>query len=752
VILPPDSWEVGGIGPLKANIVHVDSLGNSYYTSRVYRNSYPKIYNFDGTLYGVATMPTAGIPEVYIYAEYLVKYNSSGFVQWVVYITGQSTDCFLQNITSDSSGNPYLSLKTEGAAFFDSSGAAANLFNASLAVYNIKGMLVKLNSTGFFQWVALVGTYPNYPNDQAATWVADARVAPNGDVYMCGTLHGALGRGIYTSMTWGFFNPLSTTPAYTINTPAFVTSAFIAKVNSSGNFQWAAQMTTNPITAASFATCIELDTTSNVATVFGSYSASGFTAYSSTGAPFGTTLSLDSGTTYNGFAVRYSNVSSNVGAVTSVTKLFSAETIEIINSIRTSSGFFYISGVSKVSGVFRIFLAKLDSSLAFVWTAYSYGNGTQDAMCPRMAIDSSGNVYLAAAFKTPAFSVYHSNAQPFTTFTNTPDQFPYTDFSDTFLAKYNTNGAVQWALQIGGDRDEFPRGLAVRASGDLLLDLFYRTSSLKVFGTQGQLVGGIGKSESTGEVSGGSYYAVMTFSSDGFYKSMINAEIGYDNRFVSSSGNDIVGLEIVNNYGTAFFQGLRKYYFIQGESYTNLNRPSIFSFDPISTNFTFNASILVEYAYLGTDELKWFKNSRHNFLLEQKQVYKTALPVGKTALPLQFVGPVTDLWVTAKTDSNANTYTYSNITSMALTLNSAEMFNYNGVLFNLVTPFEVADNFPSRNVFMYRFGAPANFSRVRDKVLTVEVAQAVNVQVWARTFNVLVVQNGMGGLLFNSYT
>jgi hypothetical protein len=73
-------------------------------------------------------------------------------------------------------------------------------------------------------------------------------------------------------------------------------------------------------------------------------------------------------------------------------------------------------------------------------------------------------------------------------------------------------------------------------------------------------------------------------------------------------------------------------------------------------------------------------------------------------------------------------------------------------MFNLLAPFEVAENFPTRNVFMYRFGAPTNFSRIRDKVLTVEMSQAVNLQVWAKTFNVLVVQNGMGGLLFNSYT
>lgn len=178
------------------------------------------------------------------------------------------------------------------------------------------------------------------------------------------------------------------------------------------------------------------------------------------------------------------------------------------------------------------------------------------------------------------------------------------------------------------------------------------------------------------------------------------------------------------------------------------------SFDPITTNFSFTGSLLVEYVYLGEDELNWFKKSRHNFVLEQKQVLKKTLTTGKTALPLQFVGPVTDLWVTAKTDSNANTYSYSNITSMALTLNSAEMFNYNGVLFNLVSPFETAEAFPTRNVYTYRFGTPVNFSRIRDKTLTVEVPTSTgtcNVQVWARTFNVLVVQNGMGGLLFNSY-
>jgi hypothetical protein len=164
---------------------------------------------------------------------------------------------------------------------------------------------------------------------------------------------------------------------------------------------------------------------------------------------------------------------------------------------------------------------------------------------------------------------------------------------------------------------------------------------------------------------------------------------------------------------------------------------------------------LVEYAYLGDRELEWFQKSRHNFLLEQKQVLATTLVPGKTVLPLQFVGPVTDLWVTARTDANMNTYTYSNVSSLALTLNGSELFNYDSVLFGLVEPFEVADTFPTRNMYIYHFSAPANFSRIREKLLTVEIPSTtgtVNVQVWAKTFNVLVVQNGLGGLMFNSYT
>jgi hypothetical protein len=231
--------------------------------------------------------------------------------------------------------------------------------------------------------------------------------------------------------------------------------------------------------------------------------------------------------------------------------------------------------------------------------------------------------------------------------------------------------------------------------------------------------------------------------------------VSYDTKFITSAGTEITGVDIATTNGFQYgLQGTRRYFFLQTDWFNSgvIGNNNIISFDPISTSFSFTASLLVEYAYLGEEELKWFKKSRHNFLLEQKQVLKTSLTTGKTALPLQFVGPVTDLWVTARTDANLNTYTYSNITSMALTLNTCEMFNYNGVMFNLLAPFEVADNFPTRNVFMYRFGAPTNFSRIRDKVLTVEMSQPVNIQVWARTFNVLVVQNGMGGLLFNSYT
>jgi len=495
---------------------------------------------------------------------------------------------------------------------------------------------------------------------------------------------------------------------------------------------------------------ITLDTTGNPI-VCGAHTGSGgvLTVYNSTNTSFGTSTNPY---TWSGFLVKYTTA----GAGTSVTTYAAtSNTLQIDCATTDSSGNIFISGKEAIGSTYQCFLRKYNSAFAVQWTALQVSSAAGEmAGVTKIRLDSAGNVIMMGAFRSPTITIYNASGTVFTTLANTPDNSQSLNFKDTFIIKYTNAGVGVWALKWGGERDDFPGGVDIDSSNNIYLYMFYRSTNFVITNTSGGFVNSLILSEYVGEALGGSNILLAKLTSAGVLVWKNNTRVSYDSRFVTSTGVDFVGLDIPIPQGWYALKGTTYNYLAQGDTYNDISGGgAIVRFDTTPNGFLFtNSSLIVEYAYLGEDELKWFKKSRHNFLLEQKQLFKTTLPVGKTALPLTFVGPVTDLWVTAKTDSNANTYTYSNITSMALTLNSAEMFNYNGILFNLVTPFEVADTFPTRNVYMYRFGAPANFSRVRDKVLTVEVDRVVNVQVWARTFNVLVVQNGMGGLLFNSYT
>jgi hypothetical protein len=524
-------------------------------------------------------------------------------------------------------------------------------------------------------------------------------------------------------------------------------SAFISKVDSSGVFQWGAYAPSS--SRAAYPSTITLDLSGNPI-MCGAFQGSTLTAYTSADISFGTASNSNS---WAGFLIKYTTT----GGGTSVTTYAATNNLLQIDSALTdSSGNIFISGKESIGSTYRCFLRKYDSSFVVQWTA-SQISGTAGAYAgvTQIRLDSAGNIIMVGDFQSTSITVQNADGSVFSVLTNTPENVALVDYRDIFIVKYNTSGVAQWTQRWGGERDDFPGGLDIDTSNNIHLYAMYRSTNFAITNVNGTIVDRLTSSGTVGEVTGASNILLAKLNSAGTLIWRNNMIISYDTKFLTSAGTEITGVDIATEKGFQYgLQGTRKYFFLQNDWYNSgvVGNNNIISFDPISTNFTFTASLLVEYAYLGEEELKWFKKSRHNFLLEQKQVLKTALTTGKTALPLQFVGPVTDLWVTARTDANLNTYTYSNITSMALTLNTCEMFNYNGVMFNLLAPFEVADNFPTRNVFMYRFGAPTNFSRIRDKVLTVEMSQPVNIQVWARTFNVLVVQNGMGGLLFNSYT
>ena len=748
ILVPSDEWgvnvnvvdvETGTAGKAPSRIA-VDASGNYYVVNRVYSDAAVPVYNQDGSLYGTVNPVSAGQTR----QQYIIKYGSDGLVKWITYFNNLVD---INHMKFDASGNMRLAMKgslwdwsyTSGIYYFPTQ---PNPPNYCLG----QAWCVSLNTTtGVPQWAtAVMAAFPASGPlfYQGGANTMDLAIDSSGNTYFCGIVGHQ-----YAAHNILWFTAGSTVIQKTVVRGGGGYSGFISKVNSSGVFQWGAYLPSS--SSFAFPSSITLDTTGNPI-VCGAFQGSTLTAYTSADVSFGT---ASNPYTWSGFLVKYTTL----GAGTSVTTYAAtSNTLQIDSATTDTSGNIFISGKEAVGSTYRCFLRKYNSSFVVQWTAAQISaTAGSYAGCTQIRLDSAGNIIMVGDFQSTSITIYNAAGTVFSVLNNTAENVALTDYRDLFIVKYNTSGVAQWAMRWGGERDDFPGGLEIDSSNNIYFYAFYRSTNFVLRNTSGVFIDSIVSSDEVGESSGASNIMWAKLNSSGTLLWKNKMLISYDTKFATSSGIDLVGLDIST---TKLFQPLsyeNKLYFIQTDWYNNgqAGNNNILVLDPSTPSLTLaSASLLVEYAYLGENELTWFKKSRHNFLLEQKQVLKTALPVGKTALPLQFTGPVTDLWLTARTDANLNTYTYSNITSMALTLNTSEMFNYNGIMFNLVTPYEVADTFPTRNIHMYRFGAPANFSRIRDKVLTVEMNQAVNIQVWARTFNVLVVQNGMGGLLFNSYT
>lgn len=461
-----------------------------------------------------------------------------------------------------------------------------------------------------------------------------------------------------------------------------------------------------------------------------------------------TTISptLSPTTTMNGFVAKFSTT----GTITNIQNIPPTDnsSFYLPSVILTdTSGNYYVGGSSKTSllgATLQCYIHKYNSSYTKVWTITITGAAGNQSH-PHMVKDSSGNIYVSLSFESTLVSVTDATGTVVKTYTREASPYIYNVYCDAIILKFDANGIFLFGSLITGNLDQIPYGLAIDTSDNVIWSGIYTANDLVVYNSDGTIGASITTKAALGELNGGANGLFFKMNSSGKVQWYISAPILFDNNFITSSGQTIDNLLIAKPQEYTLVQGNRYYYIIPVAFYqdTSTNYPTILRFDPFGPPTTsLTASVLVEYTYLGKDEIKYLKNNLQIIPYEYMQSMSVQCTPGTTVIPLQFIGPVKELYVRSNT--------FSSVTSFKLTFNDQDLFTFSNKYLSIIQPFETAVTMPSDNTYMYTFGTPINMSRIASKVLTVTQSSTITLWIYAKSINVLGVQNGVSSLLFNS--
>ena len=424
-----------------------DSSGNVYVTGWTGSGSVVTAFSSNGVGFS-PTIPNSGGTDAYI-----VKYNTSGIVQWVARIASTQQDAGY-GMATDSSGNVYVTGQ-------GSTGSVVTAYNSDTTAFattipnsgNADAFIVKYNTSGFVQWVARVASGGNDIGYAIAT-------DSSGNVYVTGQG----GSGVVVTAFSSNGVAFGTTLANSGNT-----DAFLVKYDTSGIVQWVARVAS---AAVDIGYGIATDSSGNVYVTGQGGSNAVVTAFSSNGAAFGTTIA-NSGLN-DAFIVKYNTN----GIVQWVTRVAGTQT-DIARAIAVDSGGnFCVTGqftatpmtvYSSVMSLFSV-LPNAGGSDAYIVKYGATGDpqwvarvaSTIDEIGFAIATDSSGNVYVTGrAASGNVVTAFSSNGVAFGT------TLPNSGGTDAFIVKYNTNGIVQWVARVASTSGDTAYGIATDSSGNV---------------------------------------------------------------------------------------------------------------------------------------------------------------------------------------------------------------------------------------------------------------------------------------------
>ena len=329
---------------------------------------------------------------------FVAKLNSSGVVQWVYTAGGTGADRG-RKIALDSSGNIYVAGYYENTVDFGGGNITSN--------GSWDAFLLKLNSSGTFQWVK---SYGASNNDLGR----DVAIDSNDNIYLTGNFRGTVDFG---------GGDVSSNPSAN----AYI---FLVKFNSSGVFQW---VYTAGGTGVDDVRSLALDSSDNPY-ITGSFQSTvnfggGNTTAANTNDLF--ILKLNSSGAYQ------SIYTSNIDTTQKAKGLFidSSGNVYATGIFQNTVNF---GGGNIISSGQDIYLLKLNSSLAFQWVKrFAVDNGSLGtALGAAVTVDEDGNVYSVGQIS----GTYNLGGINQVSGGN----------KDAFIVKHDASGTFQWSKTLGG--------------------------------------------------------------------------------------------------------------------------------------------------------------------------------------------------------------------------------------------------------------------------------------------------------------
>jgi len=467
------------------------------------------------------TLNRTGTTEVYI-----VKYNTNGSIQWARRINGQGAGWTGtatgpgQGITTDSSGNVYVTGTSEGAVtVFDIDNVSTAFSLGSEGNGDI--FIVKYSPAGTPLWARRIA---GGQIDQSNGIGTDSA----GNVYVGGIF--------FTSVA--LFGATDTSSSLSV-TSISSADAFIAKYNSSGTPQWIRKIasagndqgmamavdTSGNVFVSGYTTAssISLYNGSDVASVTltgGSGSQRGYIAkYDTTGDPKWLRVFSNGGNTVSTAITTDSSGNSyvagqfdNIGSLTTLggtntltlTVLQSGEDTAYLIKYDTSGepvwarvlipgrlvrfgiatdssanvylgGFYGPINIRNADGSSFVTDTAVGTGVAIVkyasdgtpqWFRKIDGSGSDSGA--NLSTDSTGNLYVTGQYASSPLTVFNGSVDGKTTGTTAFTTLANSGTEDTFLVKYNTSGTPLWATRIGGTGSDIPSAVKSDASGNVV--------------------------------------------------------------------------------------------------------------------------------------------------------------------------------------------------------------------------------------------------------------------------------------------